>query len=201
MGGIGGCFLIIQYFFMDFSSQIIYLIFVPVMIAIMYLLFQIRLIFGGADAKALMALAILVPFIPTIYQFPLTSTFMPYSWVIFSNSVVLFIFLPLSLLIHNLIRGNLVFPHCFLGYKMPVNEAKHHFVWPLEKIKNGQRKLIYKPSGIDENDIYSAFEKEGLKELWVTPKIPFMIPLTAGFITAFLFGDILFIFMGWIIHG
>ena len=38
-----------------------YLIFIPVMIALIYILFQLRLIFGGADAKALIALAILVP--------------------------------------------------------------------------------------------------------------------------------------------
>ncbi len=83
---------------------------------------------------------------------------------------------------------------------MPVNEAIHHFVWPLEKIENHQRRLVYKPSGINEDEVYSAFEKEGIKDIWVTPKVPFMIPLTAGFITAFLFGDILFIIMGGILH-
>ncbi len=201
MGAIGGSFLIIQYFLMDLSGQIYYLLFIPIMILIMYVLFQIRLIFGGADAKALMALAILVPFVPTIYQFPLTISFMPYSWVIFSNSVFLFLILPLSLLIYNLMRGNMVFPQCFLGYKMLVDEAKHRFVWPLEKIVNGKRKFIYKSSSIDSDEVYSSFEKEGIKELWVTPKVPFMIPLLFGFIAAFLFGDILFIIMKILLPG
>jgi prepilin signal peptidase PulO-like enzyme (type II secretory pathway) len=45
-----------------------------------------------------------------------------------------------------------------------------------------------------------VFEKEGIKDIWVTPKIPFMIPLLAGFLTSFFLGDILsaiiFSFMG-----
>ena len=195
MGVIGVSFLIADFFVMDLSSQIWYLIFIPIMIVLMYVLFQVRLIFGGADAKALMALAILVPFVPTIYHFPLTVSLMPYSWVIFSNAVVIFLVMPLSLAVYNLAKGNLIFPQCFLGYMMPVEEAKHHFVWPLEKIDNGKRKFLYKPSLMDESEVYAAFQKQGIHKIWVTPKVPFMIPLLAGFITAFFLGDILFILM------
>lgn len=201
MGSLGACFLIVQYFLMDLSSQIIYLLFIPIMIAIMYVLFQIKLIFGGADAKALMALAILVPLIPSMFQFPLSPTIMPFSWVIFSNSVVLFLILPFSLLLYNLIQGNIVFPYCFIGYKISANKARNHFVWPLEKIENHQRKFLYKPSKINEDDIYETFIKEGINDIWVTPKVPFMIPLTAGFITAFFLGDILFIIMHSVLHA
>ncbi|MCK5112796.1 MAG: prepilin peptidase, partial [Thermoplasmatales archaeon] len=65
MGFIGAILLAIQYFTAGFDN-IFYLAFVPIMIAFMYVLFRLRLIFGGADAKAIMALAILVPLEPAI---------------------------------------------------------------------------------------------------------------------------------------
>ena len=70
MGSIGAILLVIQYFTIGFENPY-YLLFIPIMIGLMFALFQLRLIFGGADAKALMALAILVPLKPEILQFPL----------------------------------------------------------------------------------------------------------------------------------
>ena len=146
MGCIGGVLLAFQYITGTLSQQVMYLLFIPIMIILMYVLFQLHLIFGGADAKALMALAILVPFYPSINQFPLYPSLMPYSWVIFSNAVVVFLVLPLSLFIYNVIKRDILFPQCFLGYKLPLKKAKHRFVWPLEQIKNGKKRFSYKVS-------------------------------------------------------
>ena len=38
-------------------------------------------------------------------------------------------------------------------------------------------------------------KKNGYDEIWVTPKIPFMIPLLIGFILTFILGDIMFYLM------
>ncbi len=98
MGSIGAILLVIQYFTIGFENPF-YLIFVPIMIALMYVLFQLRLMFGGADAKAIMALAILVPFAPEILDFPMleaSTISMPGSWIVFSNSVIIFLLIPLS---------------------------------------------------------------------------------------------------------
>ncbi len=192
IGIIGALLLLIQYVTIGFSN-IYYLIFIPVMIGLMYLLFQMRLIFGGADAKALMALAILAPIEPTIVQFPLwKGSPMPFSWTIFANAVILFLFIPLSLLIFNLVRRNIAFPHCLLGYKMSIKKAKETFVWPLEKLVDGKRKFSYMPKEFDVTEELEAFEQQGITDIWITPKIPFMLPLLAGFIFSFVFGDILF---------
>ena len=196
LGLIGGILLVIQYFTVGFGQYLNYLIFIPVMIGLVYLLFQLRLIFGGADAKALMALAILAPIPPSIYQFPLYKfTIMPFSWTIFSNSIILFLFIPLSLMIYNISKKNVKFPHCLLGYKMTIKKARTKFVWPLEKIVNGKSKIVKMPKDFDIEKELKEFEKLGLKEIWVTPKIPFMIPLLAGFITAFIIGDLMFYIM------
>jgi preflagellin peptidase FlaK len=193
MAVIGGLILVIEYVTIGgFEDKISYLIFIPIMIVIMYVFFQLRLLFGGADAKAMMALAILTPFTPEILSFPLFASILPFSWVIFSNAIILFLFIPLGLFIYNLTKKQHSFPHCFLGYKMNIEKARTTFVWPLEHIVDGKRKLSYVPSSVDPKDQFDEFEKMGITELWVTPKIPFMIPLLAGFITAFFLGDLLF---------
>ena len=92
-----------------------------------------------------------------------------------------------------------MFPHCFIGYKITIKEAREKFVWPIEKIINGKRKLVKMPKTFDIDEELAEFEKYGIKEIWVTPKVPFMIPLLAGFIVAFLVGDILVILMQMII--
>ena len=197
MGSAGAILLVIQHFTVGFNGQEMYLLFIPIMIGLVYLLFQMRLIFGGADAKALMALAILVPITPSIILFQTElRVVLPFSWSVFSNSIILFLFIPLSLLIYNITKRNVKFPFCVLGYKMNISKAREKFVWPLEKIKDGKRKFAYMPKDFDIEDELKEFENLGIKEIWVTPKIPFMIPLLAGFIASFIIGDILFNIMG-----
>jgi preflagellin peptidase FlaK len=191
MGVIGLILLVIQYFISGFNN-IFYILFIPIMIIFVYLLFQLRLIFGGADAKAIMALSILVPIEPTILVFPLINSVMPFSWIIFSNSVILFLILPICLLLLNISKRNFKFPYCFIGYKMNINKAKKRFVWPLEKIVDGKRKISYVPNHFEVEDDWKNFEKLGITEIWVTPKVPFMIPLLIGFLFSFIIGDILF---------
>ena len=101
MGSAGLILIIIQYFTIGFENSM-YLLFIPVMIFLFYIFFQFGLIFGGADAKALMAIAILVPIEPSILIFPIWKGYiMPFSWSIFSNSILIFLLIPLSLFIFN----------------------------------------------------------------------------------------------------
>jgi preflagellin peptidase FlaK len=194
MAIVGAILIIIQFLYVkDGFPNIWYLVFIPIMIGLMYLFFQMRLLFGGADAKALMALAILVPIQPVIEGFPLWRPYLslPGSWIIFANATILFLLIPISLLVINIGKRNLRFPHCLLGYVISVEKAKQTFVWPMEKIKDGKRKLVYMPKNFNVEEELAEFEKLGIKEIWVTPKIPFMIPLLAGFLAAFILGDIL----------
>jgi len=187
----GGLLLLVEYLFTGFDSQGIYLAFIPIMILLMYMLFQLRVIFGGADAKALMSISILTPFWPSHLFTPLYRSYLPFPWVIFSNSIILFLVIPITLLIYNLYHRNLVFPHCLLGYKMSLEEARNSFVWPLERIVDGKRKIQYASRISNESTQWEMFEEHGISTIWVTPKIPFMVPLLAGFISSFLLGDIL----------
>ena len=190
MGGIGIVLLVVQHFTIEIDY--LYLSIIPLMFAVAYLLFRTGIIFGGADAKAIMALSLLVPFWPSLQNFPLWQSIMPFPWVIFSNSVLLFLLIPPSLFISNIIKRNLEFPYCLLGYKINIKKAKEKHVWPLERIINGKRKFVYMSTDEDSKKQIRELEKAGKIEIWVTPKIPFMIPLLIGFILSFILGDILF---------
>ena len=190
MGIVGIILLIIQYLDGGFPN-LWYLVFIPIMIVLVYAFFQLRLLFGGADTKALMALAILVPIQPFIGAFPLWPSFIPGSFCIFLNALLLFLFIPVSLFLFNVGKRSLRFPHCLLGYVVSVEKAKQTFVWPMEKIQDRKRKLVYMPKDFNVDEELAEFEKLGITDIWVTPKIPFMIPLLAGFLTTFVLGDIL----------
>ena len=191
LGIVGSILILIQYLTNNIEN-LYYLLFIPIMIGLYYLMYQLGLLFGGADAKALMALAVLVPFPLAFSMVPLYESILPTSWVVFANSVILFLFIPLGLFFFNvLIKRSIGFPYVFLGYQMPVEQAKKKFVWPLEKIVEGKRKFVYYPSTFDDPKIWKQFEEQNIKDVWVTPKIPFMIPLLAGFICTFFIGDIL----------
>jgi archaeal preflagellin peptidase FlaK len=195
MGGIGAILLVIHYLIVGFENLWV-LIFIPIMIGLVYLLFQMRLLFGGADAKAIMAIAILLPVQPSMNQLPLWGqSYMPASWIVFSNSLIIFLFIPIALLIYNILKRSIKLPHALLGYKMKLEDARKKFVWPLEKIQDGKTKLMIRPKEFDSEEEFKEFEKHKITEIWVTPKIPFMIPLLIGFICTFIFGDILFAIM------
>lgn len=192
MGGIGAVLLIIQFLTPEgFGNQTLYLIFIPLMIGFMYLVFLLPVNFGGADVKAIWALAILLPFIPTLYDFPLFPSLMPFVWVIFTNALLINLSVPITLFIYNLIKRDIKFPYCFLGYKTAIERAKEKFLWPLEKIVDGESKIFLFNHSFDTSDEFKALEEHGLKKIWVTPWVPFIIPLLVGYISAFIFGDIL----------
>ena len=191
MGSVGGVLLMVQYFTVGIEN-LLSLIFIPILIAIVYMLFYIGLIFGGADAKAVMALSILTPLWPRLYDFPLHTSVMPFAWSIFSNAIILFLLIPPAFLIYNIIKKDVELPYALIGYRMSTSKAKEKFVWPLEKLVDGKRKLMFMPEEFDTTEHIEELEKAGRKEIWVTPKIPFMIPLLMGFVFAFFFGDILF---------
>ena len=193
---ITGLILIaIQYFDPGFENIYI-LIIIPIMIGFVYLLFQLGLVFGGADAKALMSMAILVPTQPQISQIPIWGqSYMPAAWTIFSNSLILFLAIPFGLFMYNIFKRNIKFPYCLLGYRMKISKARNKFVWPLEKLVDGKRKFAYMPKVYETEEEFNEFEKNNIDEIWVTPKIPFMIPLLIGFVFTFILGDLLAVFM------
>lgn len=174
---------------------------IPAMIIVAHILYQTGLLRGGADAKALMALAVLVPFYPMFYDFPLLrmpphmlnpmSILFPFALVILMNSAILMIFVPLVFLGINARRRDLKFPQCLVGYRVHLNEFPKH-TWLMEKVENGEVRVVLFPRrGGDQREDIQALLDMGRNEAWATPQLPFMIPMLLGFLLSFLVGNLI----------
>ncbi len=177
--------------------------------AFVYILFQLGA-FGGADAKVLMVISLIIPAYPliTLGQNVLPISGVPpiniFAFSVFANSVLLTIVVPIGLFTYNLVtnpKASLKNPlYMFIGYIMPINELKKGHFRMMEsygRTKEGVNfKFTRSGTEITSNVIYElqSLYKNGKIEggVWVTPGLPFMIPITAGFITAVVFGDLIF---------
>ena len=174
-----------------------------------YFLFKLG-VFGGADAKSLIVLSFIIPSYPEIiligYDFPINDP-LPlfrefFAFVVFENAVILTIVVPLSLVLYNLLKmGPYVDKplYSFIGYKTTISdisEKQHIKMIEGYNIKNNDIEFFFKRGGleIDENvlnDLKNFSRKGVIKDVWVTPGLPFMIPITLGFFVAIFYGDII----------
>ncbi|KAA0002781.1 MAG: hypothetical protein FE044_02480 [Thermoplasmata archaeon] len=142
---------------------------------------------GGADAKAIMAIALLNPLPPSITIFHSPQFVFPLTVLI--NSLLLILPMPIIFLIYNAIRRDIEMPYAFFGYRMEASVAKNKFVWPMEK---DGRKTIFPVKNADF-DSYKG-------RIWVTPKLPFLLFILIGYVISCLFGDILFAFVSFFLQ-
>ncbi len=154
---------------------------------------------GGADAKALIALAILFPTYPFIGSFPMIALptdlwryMFPFALLIMFNAAILVIVVPAVMFFYNLAKRDLKFPAMLFGYRMGVEEAKHRFVWPMEYFEDGVKRMTLFPRDSEHSDAQlDGLTAAGVGEIWVTPKIPFLIPIAASLILSTIVGNLL----------
>jgi preflagellin peptidase FlaK len=178
--------------------------------AFVYILFQLG-VFGGADAKSLIVLSIIFPVYPDFFLFntgfpihyplPLFKDF--FAFGIFENAVLLTIVVPLGLALYNLSRMGLRIDkplYAFIGYKIKISELSekcHIKLIEGFEVENNKVKSYFKRGGVelDEeviNELKIASEKYLIGDyIWVTPGLPFMIPITLGFFVATFYGDLI----------
>ncbi|MCU0861699.1 MAG: hypothetical protein MUE65_05205, partial [Methanomassiliicoccales archaeon] len=177
---------------------------VLIMFVLLMVLYQVDVIKGGADAKALIALSMMFPVYPMIGSFPLIQAssdlfalIFPFSLLVLFNAAILSLVVPLGLLLYNLAKRDVQFPAMLLGYRISIREAKKKFVWPMERVEEGELKFVYFPKEDEENEkILAELSAFGAKRIWVTPKIPFLIFITAGVAVSAIVGNPVLAFMG-----
>jgi preflagellin peptidase FlaK len=173
---------------------------IPVMIVVAHVFFQTGLLKGGADAKALMSLAVLAPFYPEFLGFPLIELgsqagtlmeiFFPFSLVILMNAAILTVFAPLAFLIINARKGNLEFPQCLFGYKASLNDFPK-FAWLMERVRNGRVVVgVFPKRRGDREEQIQALRSLDRTEAWATPQLPFMVPMLLGLLISFFIGNL-----------
>jgi len=150
---------------------------IPLCYLIFAAMFYTGVIKGGADVKCLITVAIIFPMYPEIYGYPLIA--------VPDHVVSAVISFPLAVLFHaslismsaivfviarNLIRGDTELPNMLTGYRMNAADADKAHVWYMKE--------------------RSA---DACGKIWVTPKIPFIVPITAAVLFVTTVGNILFL--------
>ncbi len=149
------------------------------------------LVAGGADAKAMMSLAVLAPLpLGAAWMIPWPSPF-PFVLTALVNGLLVALLVPLGLFILNLVRGDLEGWHTFLGFRVDLEHVDLGVVWPVEYLdEDGQRRIAASPRSVPEEALDPAWLAEhGIDRPWVTPKVPFLVPLWFGVVLAVLAGD------------
>lgn len=163
-------------------------------------LFELGILYGGADAKALMIAGVVLP----IFAAPLVTpdaralqllTIVPFSVNLLMDAALLSIAIPIGLGVRNAARGEFSFPRGFSGYRIPVQELPQRFVWlkdPLGGDDPGDREAETSEEDRQERTRLAAvLEAKGVDRVWVTPQIPFLVVMAFGAIAALLAGNLL----------
>ncbi len=172
---------------------------VPVMMLFVFVLYYFAILYGGADAKAILVLAILVPFYPNIpgfthtgltsQQIPFMQIMFPFTLIVLLNASLIILFMLPVYLIINLKNKDRGFPQMLFGYRMNIEDISESFVWPMERYDaDGERTIKLFPRGNTE-EVIEALRRGGIKRVWVTPKIPFIVPICIGFVISFFMGN------------
>ncbi len=179
---------------------------VSVMVLLYQLFYQLGLLRGGADAKAMMALTLLVPLYPEASPFPLIvlpgslqsamQVLFPFSLTVLVDAAILFLAVPLVYLLVNAWRREVELPQAFFGTKADLDHLPRH-VWLMERVdRDGERIAVLFPSRLmDQDEEVTKLKAAGADRVWIQPKLPFMVPLLAGFLLAFLVGNLMLGFL------
>jgi preflagellin peptidase FlaK len=172
-------------------------------------------LFGGADAWAMIFITACIPLFPIepllgyppLFFFPLA---------VFLNAVLLNIATPLGIFLMNIIRGNRAPLHyMFVGFPVDGNRIEDTFGFVMEEFddqddelsrrfitfRGAIRRMIAGERRMYTRDLkrnpeqYSRelalYRKAGM--VWISYGVPFIVPITAGFLTAVLFGDLIYV--------
>jgi preflagellin peptidase FlaK len=178
--------------------------------------------FGGADAKALMCLALAIPFYPKELFLPLSGTPSPISQIffpltVFSNAVLLAAATAIYLLFYNIVwrwrTGKRLFEGyeevsfgkkilvLVTGYKISIDKLRSKWhIYPMEDLEENtlKRTLLVMPKDEAREAIVQRLAKaveEGKIEdhVWATPGLPMLIFITAGLILALILDNIIWV--------
>ncbi len=186
--------------------------------ALSYLCFRLNL-FGGADAKSLICISLLIPTHPSFHflshHFPISSSLntglvlFPFAISTLLNATIPALTVSFALFFYNLLNlrpeerrknpGLL-----FIGYKLHVDkltDLKHTRLIHSYEEKEGklEKKFLFGGVEIDRGVIEElksyAYAGKLEEEVWVTPDLPFILFITAGFVISVLYGNFLFVFV------
>ena len=211
MGGAGLAFDMCAFWQGGFDAGYVLWTFVGALFtfALVYLVFAMGG-FGGADAKALIAIAVMFPRWPSLelagMAFPAAGRLVSpvFALSVLGNAIVITAALPPCALAYNLLTVPV--PEivsnplgAITGYRAPVGQLKGKHLRLMHRYEDAgdrvERRMALKGPELDDEMLarlatWRAAGRIG-DRVWVTPQLPFLIPITLGFFTSVVYGDIL----------
>ena len=160
--------------------------------------YQLRMLHGGADAKAMMFVALCLPgwgILP-----PSEIALMPPALSLLIWGALAFLVLPLYVLAQNAKSGDIGnLRMSWHARKVPLDSIPGKHVWLLDEVMegpDGEKKIITKMrpkrgsrSDLSLDDVLEELSEMGVEKAWVTEKYPFMAFLMIGLLPMLLLGD------------
>jgi archaeal preflagellin peptidase FlaK len=204
------------------GSPALVILLLAVFCGIFYIFARMHL-FGGADAWAFIFISFCIPtfpFTPLLGNPPLG--FLSFSVLI--NALLLNLVAPVGIFVINSIRRNHApLMYMFFGFPVKGDRIQDEWGFVMEDIEEKKGTISRRFIGFwdsirrmyaGEGRVYTKdlrehpeeFQKElamyrNAGTVWISYAVPFIIPITAGLITAIVFGDLLFAFMKIIAGG
>tara|TARA_B100001093_G_scaffold108555_1_gene100799 strand:+ start:3878 stop:4876 length:999 start_codon:yes stop_codon:yes gene_type:complete len=169
---------------------------------------RLRMIHGGADAKALMWVALLIPSWSTMPLWFSSATpdalvALPPTFALLMWGGLSFLFIPFILLGLNLFRGHITsLSDLLLGWhavQMPRTEVMNRHVWLLTSLvdmPNGETKVYHRKRAPrrtpTEQQVLASLEElknAGVHKVWVSHKLPLLVFLFPAIFPMILLGD------------
>ena len=168
---------------------------IPISFAVFYALFLTGVLRGGADAKCMMVLAMMFQYAPSMGALPLIP--------VPPENVQIALSFPVSVLFHAALfsfvwliwavavkarNGDRISLRNLSWIRMDIGDARGAHVWAKQDVIEGN---VVSVAGVPDDGVYDRLEAAGAKDVWVTPIIPFMVPIAAAIIFIITAGSIL----------
>jgi hypothetical protein len=164
-------------------------------------LFEARVLYGGADAKALMVAALLVPTFPDpVIPLPPNAAaglgVFPFAFTLLLNAAVIAVAVPIILISRNAVRGDFDGFRSFTGFRIDVRELPDRFVWVRDPTFHRDPEEESVETSEDDRRLRERQRDrllaEGITRIWVTPQIPFVVLMALGALVGVLAGSLAF---------
>lgn len=164
-------------------------------------LFEFGVLYGGADAKALMVAGLLLPVDATpLVHLPSAALtllgFYPFTLTLLMDAALFAIAVPLLIAARNVRRNDFEFPKGFTSYRLLVTELPRRFVWLRDPTFDRGAGSDDAETSEEDQQIRERQARElsanGVHVVWVTPQVPFVVLLAAGAVAGVVVGNLLF---------
>ncbi|MGC2289697.1 MAG: A24 family peptidase C-terminal domain-containing protein [Thermoplasmata archaeon] len=165
-------------------------------------LFEVGVLYGGADAKALIIAGLLLPLDPTpLWSPPVAAALLgyyPFALTVLIDAALFAVVVPIAIAIRNVSKHEFAFPRGFTGYTIPVAELPERYVWIKDPTFGGAESDDEPEPQTTEEDRAlrqrqaDELEKQGVRRVWVTPQLPFILWILAGTVAALVAGNLIF---------